>query len=75
MFEIKYRDVMGRIGILDVNGKRVETPLILPVINPRINQITPDEIKKMGFQGIITNSYRIFKDPELKEKAEEIGLP
>jgi len=75
MFEIKYRDVMGRIGILDVNGKKVETPLILPVINPKINQITPDEIKKMGFQGIITNSYIIFKDRELKEKAEKIGLP
>lgn len=74
VFEIKYRDVMGRIGILDVNGKRVETPLVLPVINPRINTITTSEIKDIGFQGVITNSYIIYRDRELNEKAVKEGV-
>lgn len=33
-FEIKHRDAMGRIGILNINGKKIETPTIMPVIHP-----------------------------------------
>jgi len=45
MFEIKYRDGAGRIGIIRYKNKKLETPLLLPVINPYKN-ILPIEIIK-----------------------------
>jgi 7-cyano-7-deazaguanine tRNA-ribosyltransferase len=69
MFEIKHRDAMARIASLEAGKRRVETPLLLPVVNPRIRLIAPGEIMKMGFQGIITNSYLIYKDEELRKEA------
>ncbi len=70
MFEIKYRDAMGRIG----RFKNLETPLLLPVINPKKQILSIDEIKKLGFKAIITNSYIIYKDKELREQALKKGL-
>lgn len=69
MFEIKHRDAMGRIGIMEVKGKRIETPLILPVINPKLQSISAREIERMGFGGVITNSYIIYKNEELRKLA------
>lgn len=69
MFEIKHRDAMGRTGTLDIGGKKAETPILLPVINPRCQVISPTELSKMGFQGLITNSYIIYRDRELREEA------
>jgi 7-cyano-7-deazaguanine tRNA-ribosyltransferase len=74
LFEIKYRDAGGRIGTFDVKGKKVATPMLLPVINPRTQDIPAREIKKMGFEGVITNSYLIYKDPALKERALKEGV-
>ncbi len=73
-FEVKARDAAGRIGKLTVNGKTVETPVIMPVINPKHLIVTPRELKEMGFGMLITNSYIIYKTPELRERALEIGV-
>ncbi|ACJ16104.1 archaeosine tRNA-guanine transglycosylase [Thermococcus onnurineus NA1] len=73
-FEVKARDAAGRIGKLEVNGKKIETPAIMPVINPKQLTVTPKELKEMGFGIIITNSYIIYKTPELREKALEVGI-
>ncbi|WP_457753198.1 tRNA guanosine(15) transglycosylase TgtA [Thermococcus sp.] len=73
-FEIKARDAAGRIGRLEVNGKKIETPAIMPVVNPKQLIITPKELKEMGFNIIITNSYIIYKDKELGQKALEMGI-
>lgn len=71
MFEVKHRDAMGRIGVLEAGKRRVETPLLLPVVNPRprVQPLPPREIRRMGFQGIITNSYLIYRDEELRREA------
>ncbi len=61
MFEIKYRDVAGRIGYLKVNNKKLETPLILPVINPNNLIITPEEMRKYNIKAIMTNAYILYK--------------
>jgi len=74
MFELKYRDAMGRIGVLHVKGQKIETPLLLPVINPSAQQIAPDEMKKMGFPGVITNAYIIKQDASLCERALKKGV-
>jgi len=73
-FEIKARDAAGRIGKIEVNGKKLETPAIMPVVNPKQLIVTPKELKEMGFDIIITNSYIIYKDEELREKALEKGI-
>ncbi|ANF23314.1 tRNA guanosine(15) transglycosylase TgtA [Thermococcus piezophilus] len=73
-FEVKARDAAGRIGKLEVNGKKIETPAIMPVINPKQLIVTPKELKGMGFGIIITNSYIIYNTPELRERALEVGI-
>jgi 7-cyano-7-deazaguanine tRNA-ribosyltransferase len=46
----------------------------LPVVNPKILTLSMKELKECGAQGIITNSYIIYKSPELKEIAENKGV-
>ncbi|MBR6870300.1 MAG: tRNA guanosine(15) transglycosylase TgtA, partial [Candidatus Methanomethylophilaceae archaeon] len=75
MFEIVKRDGMARMGKFEVHGKIVETPALLPVVNPKINTIPPRELyEKFGFKALITNSYIIRNTPELRDKALEVGL-
>jgi 7-cyano-7-deazaguanine tRNA-ribosyltransferase len=57
-FEIKQKDLLGRIGKLKTKSGTVETPLLYPVINPSIQLVTPRKLKETyGFEAIITNSY------------------
>ncbi|WP_457613333.1 tRNA guanosine(15) transglycosylase TgtA [Methanocaldococcus sp.] len=74
-FEIKHRDAMGRIGILNINGKKIETPTIMPVVhpNPKRQIVSMDLIKKLA-DVVITNSYITYKTPNLKEIAEKEGI-
>jgi 7-cyano-7-deazaguanine tRNA-ribosyltransferase len=62
-FEVRDKDLMGRIGRLKTKSGIVETPAFMPVINP-INQIIPPRIMKMKFgcDIVITNSYIIQKN-------------
>ena len=61
-FEIKEKDLLGRIGKLKTKSATVETPLLYPVINPSIQLITPKKLKQtFGFEAIITNAYIIKK--------------
>ena len=62
-FELKDRDLAGRIGRLITKSGKVETPAFMPVINPVIQTITPKRMKKdFGCNIIITNSYLIKKN-------------
>ncbi|HPC27204.1 MAG TPA: tRNA guanosine(15) transglycosylase TgtA [Candidatus Methanomethylicus sp.] len=61
-FEVKDRDLAARIGTLHTRMGDVETPCLMPVINPVKNMIPPCELReKFGFRMIITNSYLILK--------------
>ncbi|OUJ19059.1 Queuine/archaeosine tRNA-ribosyltransferase TGT [Methanonatronarchaeum thermophilum] len=73
-FEIKRKDGAGRIGRIDLGGWRVETPTIMPVINPGILTIPPNEMKEFGAEILITNSYIIYRNENLHEKAVENGV-
>lgn len=57
-----------------MKGNKLETPYLFPVINPREQQVPVEEIKKMGFNGIITNSYIISQNQKLRERALEEGI-
>ena len=73
-FEIKAKDVMGRIGKLKTPHGSVETPALMPVINPNLKFISPKEMKRMGAEILITNSYIIYRNEELRKHAVERGV-
>jgi 7-cyano-7-deazaguanine tRNA-ribosyltransferase len=74
MFEIRAKDGLGRIGRLEIEGKSVETPLLMPVINPHRSEIPPKEIQKdYGADMIITNAFILYES-SLKEKAIKKGI-
>ena len=71
-FEILDKDAMGRICRIETPHGRIETPTILPVINPNIPFIRAEEMKKFGAQAVITNSYIIYRS--MREEALEKGV-
>ncbi len=73
-FEILHKDLAGRIGRLSTPHGTIETPLLMPVVNPHLPLIPPGELAKMHADMIITNSYIINQDPDLKSRALEQGL-
>ena len=76
MFEIVRRDGLARIGKFTTkSGKTMETPALLPVVNPKIRTVEPRELyDRFGFRALITNSYIIRNTPKLKEEAQQKGL-
>ncbi len=74
IFEILHKDCAGRIGRLETPHGIVETPTIMPVVNPNIQTIAPSELRNFGAEIIITNSYIIYRKPDLKARALSEGL-
>ncbi|NPA75585.1 MAG: tRNA guanosine(15) transglycosylase TgtA, partial [Euryarchaeota archaeon] len=69
--ELKHRDGMARI----CKFRGVETPALMPVVNPNLIVISPREMyDNFGVRAIITNSYIIRKSRKLRERALEEGL-
>ncbi len=60
-FEVTAKDVMGRIGKLKTPHGVVETPTILPVVNPNIELVPPKDLKKFGAEMVITNAYILYR--------------
>jgi 7-cyano-7-deazaguanine tRNA-ribosyltransferase len=65
-FEIKYKDAMGRIGVMTTPHGKVQTPALMPVIHPG-KQIL--NVKSYGAEIAITNAYIMYKNEDLKDKA------
>ncbi|MEA2054533.1 MAG: tRNA guanosine(15) transglycosylase TgtA [Candidatus Thermoplasmatota archaeon] len=74
MFEIKERDAAGRICHLETAHGKITTPTVLPVINPGYTPVTPNEMRKMGAQAIITNAYIIYKNEKFRTTALKKGV-
>jgi 7-cyano-7-deazaguanine tRNA-ribosyltransferase len=73
-FEIRHKDLMGRIGKLRTPHGVVETPTIMPVINPNLPTIEPQTMKRYGAELLITNAYIIYRKRELHEAAVRHGV-
>jgi 7-cyano-7-deazaguanine tRNA-ribosyltransferase len=72
-FEIIDRDLNARIGKLKTKSGVIETPLLMPVINPNVQTVIPKTLEeKFGCRALITNAYIIQKN--FKEIATEKGL-
>ena len=63
---------MGRIGVLKVGGKSIETPCLVPVIHPVMHDIPLAKYTEMGFGALMTNSLITYR--RRKEEALEKGL-
>ncbi len=76
-FEVRDYDAAGRIGELTVPraGVTVETPALLPVINPHLQTIAPRELEReFGAEMLITNGYIFYGSDEYRERALDEGL-
>lgn len=74
IFEILEKDGAGRIGRLKTAHGFVETPTVMPVINPNIPLIKPSEMPDFGAEILITNSYIIYLHDDLRKKALKYGV-
>ena len=75
LFEVTIRDGRARLGKLYTKHGVLETPALLPVINPNIRTIEPREMwDRYGIGALITNSYIIWKHDKLREIATKDGV-
>jgi len=76
LFELRDADVAGRIAELTVprTGLTVETPALLPVINPHIETVSPARMAELGVEIIITNAYIFHGSDDRREAVEREGL-
>ncbi|MFQ6125779.1 MAG: tRNA guanosine(15) transglycosylase TgtA [Candidatus Heimdallarchaeota archaeon] len=74
VFELRYKDGLGRIGILETRSGIIETPCLLPVIDPIHQNIAPNELKKAGTSVVITNAYLIHSNEDVRRKALDLGV-
>uniref|UniRef100_A0A7J3ZL54 tRNA-guanine(15) transglycosylase n=1 Tax=Fervidicoccus fontis TaxID=683846 RepID=A0A7J3ZL54_9CREN len=61
MFKVKERCLAGRIGVLKTKRGFLETPYLFPVIDLERQEIPLSEIRALGFRGVITNAYLLFR--------------
>ena len=76
-FEVRAYDAAGRLGELTVPRAdvTVQTPTILPVVNPHVQTVEPAALAAdFGAEILITNSYILHGSEELREPALERGL-
>lgn len=57
IFEIKEKDLLGRVGKLHTKNGILETPYLFPVVHPIHHVVLPKEIQEIGFQAIMTNAF------------------
>ncbi|MEM4700254.1 MAG: tRNA guanosine(15) transglycosylase TgtA [Candidatus Nezhaarchaeales archaeon] len=72
MFKVRHCDLLGRVGELRTRRGRLETPALLPVVNPSKQLISPRELREMGFEAITTNAYLLMKS--MREELLTKGL-
>ena len=62
-FEVLEKDLLGRIGKLRTKQGAVETPLLLPVVNPMLQIVSPKELaEEFGCRAVIANAYLLRKN-------------
>lgn len=73
-FEVRHKDLLGRIGSLETKSGSLETPHMFPVVNPSVQPVPPREIKGIGFNALMTNAYILkkkFRDEVLSKGIHE----
>src|SRR3989441_623418 len=74
MFEVRERDGLARIGVLETAHGRVATPTLAPVVNPNRPIIHPRDLAtRFGAQILITNAYILGKSPS-RDAIVRVGI-
>ena len=71
-FEVRFKDLMGRVGRLKTKTGTIETPALLPVVNPRTLEFPPEKLWSIGFKGLTTNAYILWRSR--REEALKLGV-
>jgi 7-cyano-7-deazaguanine tRNA-ribosyltransferase len=77
LFEVREWDNAARIGQLTVPRAdvTVETPVLLPVVNPHKQTIPPARLaSEFGVEILITNGYILYESRQFREQALKEGL-
>jgi 7-cyano-7-deazaguanine tRNA-ribosyltransferase len=74
-FEATSTEGLSRLGTFETPHGTVQTPALMPVINPNRILVEPNRMRsEMGAQVIITNAYIIKQGDELTETALDEGV-
>ncbi|ERG93357.1 MAG: Queuine/archaeosine tRNA-ribosyltransferase [Haloquadratum walsbyi J07HQW1] len=76
-FERLAGDAAGRIGEITIPraNMTIETPALLPVINPNIETVSPADLQaNFGVDILITNAYIIYTNDDLRAEAKDQGV-
>jgi len=69
---VRHHDLLGRVGRLRTRRGVVETPVLLPVVNPLKQLVSPQELWGMGFKAIMVNAYLLLK--HMRGEVESRGV-
>ena len=62
--ELKATDGHARAGVLRLRGREIETPVFMPVgTNATVKALTVNELKEIGYQLILGNTYHLHLRP------------
>ena len=65
-FKLDYKDTKtaARLGHIEFNGKKYETPMFMPVgTNATVKTLSPEELKEIGSGIILANTYHLWLRP------------
>ena len=77
VFEISRTAAAGRRGRLEIPRAEctIETPAMLPVVNPHVQSIEPARLaEEFGAEILITNAYVLYQSEDLRDEALERGV-
>lgn len=74
-FEVEEKDGRARTGAMTVNGRKVNTPLFMPVATSGdVKTLISSDLKSLGVQALITNAYHLLMRPGIEIIEEHGGL-
>ncbi len=72
-FRLNKTEGKARLGELVIRGKKIETPVFMPVASQAtVKTLTSDEIREIGFGIILSNTYHLYLRPGI-ETIENLG--
>lgn len=76
IFERRAADGAARIGKLTIPraGITIETPTLLPVVNPHVQTLPPTRLGELGAAMLITNAYILYRSDDLHDTVVADGV-
>lgn len=63
-FKLCFTEGKARAGEIELRGRKIQTPLFMPVgTNATVKALTVDELKSIGYQLILGNTYHLYLRP------------